>query len=143
MRLTIKDIKAFAMKCFPNGSSSHAWEHTQRVRNLCMHIGRVEGADKEVLEIAALLHDVGRFYQDESKGTICHAEKGAEMAGALLEQYPISAEQKKTSSTAFDPTGFGETSAHRHLRLRFCLMPTNWMPLGPLALAGPSSLPVR
>jgi len=64
------------------------------VRNLCMHIGRVEGADTEILEIAALLHDIGRPYQDESKGKICHAEKGAEMAGALLEQYPISAEKR-------------------------------------------------
>ena len=94
MRLTIKDIKAFAIQCFPNGSSSHAWEHTQRVRNLCMHIGRLEGADREVLEIAAYLHDIGRPYQDESKGTICHAEKGAERATVLLEQYPISAERK-------------------------------------------------
>jgi len=94
MSITIKDIKTFAIQCFSNGSSSHAWEHTQRVRNLCMHIGRVEGADTEILEIAALLHDIGRPYQDESKGKICHAEKGAEMAGALLEQYPISAEKR-------------------------------------------------
>ena len=94
MKSTIQDIKAYAIKCFPNASGSHAWDHTQRVYNLCMHIGRVEGADIEVLEIAAYLHDVGRPYQDESKGTICHAEKGAEMACALLQRYPISDEQK-------------------------------------------------
>jgi uncharacterized protein len=59
-----------------------------------MHIGQVEGADVEVLEIAAYLHDVGRSHQDESKGTVCHAEKGAEMATKLLDKYPISPEQK-------------------------------------------------
>jgi len=94
MRLTIQDIKAFAMKSFSNAHGSHDWDHTERVYNLCLHIGQVEGADMEALKIAAYLHDVGRPYQDESKGTICHGEKGAEMAGALLEEYPVSDAQK-------------------------------------------------
>ena len=94
MGLTIEDIKDCAEQHLSEANGSHAWEHTQRVYNLCMHIGHVEGADPEVLELAAYLHDIGRFYQDESKGTICHAEKGAEMAHELLEQYPLSAEQK-------------------------------------------------
>jgi uncharacterized protein len=94
MRSTIQDIKAFAMKCLSNAHGSHDWDHTQRVYNLCLHIGHVEGADTEALKIAAYLHDVGRPYQDESKGTICHGEKGAEMAGALLEEYPVSDAQK-------------------------------------------------
>jgi uncharacterized protein len=94
MSLTIEDIKDYAEQCLLKANGSHAWEHTQRVRNLCMHIGRVEGADEEVLEIAAYLHDIGRPYQDESKGAICHAEKGAEKAAVLLEKYPISAVQK-------------------------------------------------
>jgi uncharacterized protein len=46
------------------------------------------------LEIASYLHDVGRSYEDESKGKICHAEKGAEMARELLATHPISDEQK-------------------------------------------------
>jgi len=94
MALTIGDIKAFAMKCFSHTRGSHDWEHTQRVYELCMHIGEVEKADKEVLTVAAYLHDVGRPHQDESKGMVCHAEKGAELAGALLEKYPISDERK-------------------------------------------------
>lgn len=90
----IGEIKAFVEKCLANATGSHDWQHTERVRELCMHIGKVEGANMEVLEIAAYLHDIGRPYQDESKGTICHAEKGAEMARALLTDYPISEEQK-------------------------------------------------
>lgn len=95
MNSRIEEIKAFAKKCFCNSRGSHDWEHTQRVRNLCMHIGQVEGADMGVLEISAYLHDVGRSFQDESKGTICHAEKGAEIAAQLLDKYPISAQQKE------------------------------------------------
>lgn len=94
MKSTFEDIKTFAMKCFAKATGSHDWDHTQRVYNLCMHIGEVEGADMEVLKIAAYLHDVGRPYQDESKGTICHGEKGADMARALLEEYPVSDAQK-------------------------------------------------
>ena len=82
------------MKCLSNAHGSHAWDHTQRVYNLCLHIGESEGADMEVLKIAAYLHDVGRPFQDESKGAICHEEKGVEMARALLGKYLISEGQK-------------------------------------------------
>lgn len=94
MTRTIEDIKAFATNAFKGAQGSHNWEHTLRVFTLCMHIGEKEGADLEVLKIACLLHDVARSYQDESKGKICHARKGAEIAGDLLEKYPISDEQK-------------------------------------------------
>lgn len=92
---TIEDIKVFAIRSFSNARGSHDWDHTQRVYNLCMHIGRVEGADLEALEIAAYLHDVGRSYEDESRGAVCHAGKGAEIARNLLAEYPISDERKE------------------------------------------------
>ena len=91
----IEDIKAFAIRSFSNARGSHDWDHTQRVYNLCMHIGQVEGADLEALEIAAYLHDVGRSYEDESRGAVCHAEKGAEITRNLLAGYPISDERKE------------------------------------------------
>ncbi|MCX6706878.1 MAG: HD domain-containing protein [Candidatus Woesearchaeota archaeon] len=68
---------------------SHDWEHTERVYQLCMHIGRKERADMEIVQLAALLHDIGRRHEDESKGKICHAEKGAELASAILKKYHI------------------------------------------------------
>ena len=89
MKTDIDHIKAFAKKCFSNSNGSHNWEHTGRVYNLCMHIGQKERADLEVLKIAAYLHDIGRPWQDKSKGTVCHAEKGAEMAKSFLEDYEI------------------------------------------------------
>lgn len=91
---TIKEIRAFAKKCFSDAPGSHDWYHVERVRKLCLHIAEVEGADKNTLEIAAYLHDVGRHDQDLSKGKVCHAEKGAERARPLLEGFPLSVEQK-------------------------------------------------
>lgn len=88
------EAKKFAMHCFEEARGSHDWSHTERVYNLSMHIGKVEKADLEVLKVASLLHDVGRSFQDASKGEICHAEKGGEIAQSLLENYPFSDEQK-------------------------------------------------
>ncbi|MBN2418860.1 MAG: HD domain-containing protein [Deltaproteobacteria bacterium] len=59
-----------------------------------MKIGRVEGADLEVLGIAAYLHDIGRPFQDIAKGKICHAVKGAELASEILLKTDISEERK-------------------------------------------------
>jgi len=92
---TLKDIVEYAKTSFAAARGSHDWDHTERVYRLCMHIGRAEGADSEVLAVAAFLHDVGRSYEDESKGTICHAEKGAEIAKTLLVNYPLSDEKKQ------------------------------------------------
>ncbi len=94
MVFALKDIKAYAFECFAGARGSHGWDHTERVYRLCRHIGRIEGSNMEVLAIAAYLHDVGRPYQDESKGAICHAEKGSEMARSLLIKYPMSDRQK-------------------------------------------------
>ena len=75
-------------------SGSHDWFHTKRVYDLCMQIGKAEDADLNVLGIAAYLHDIGRPYQDKSKGKICHAEKGAELAREILLKFNLSAEDK-------------------------------------------------
>jgi uncharacterized protein len=92
--LTLDDIMGFSRACFSSARGSHDWEHTERVYKLCMKIAEAERADKEVLAIAAWLHDVGRTYQDESRGSLCHAEKGVEMAEEVLHAYPISREKK-------------------------------------------------
>ncbi|HHO75465.1 MAG TPA: HD domain-containing protein [Deltaproteobacteria bacterium] len=90
MKDITEKIKTFARNHFAGAKYSHDWEHTLRVYKLCMHIGRTENADLEVLAIAAYLHDIGRADQDRAKGSLCHAEKGAEIARELLKDYPIS-----------------------------------------------------
>lgn len=74
---------------FLSAPGSHDWEHTLRVHRLCLRIGPKEGADMTALEAAAYLHDIGRSVQDSSDGSVCHAEKGAEMATALLERLSL------------------------------------------------------
>jgi uncharacterized protein len=79
-----------AQKFFKNAKGSHDWEHTERVLNLCIHIGKKEKADIEVLRLAAILHDIGRGKEDKSKGKICHAKQGAVLAKKFLRKYGFS-----------------------------------------------------
>ncbi|MGD2188046.1 MAG: HD domain-containing protein [Desulfobacterales bacterium] len=88
-------VKAYAQTCFDKASRSHDWDHTLRVLRLCEMIGPAENADMDVLRPAAYLHDIGRSFQDASNGKVCHAEKGALMAGPLVEGLPLSKKQKQ------------------------------------------------
>ncbi len=88
-----EQIREEAKGLLSGAKGSHGWDHTERVYNLCMHIGKKENADLEILGIAAVLHDIARDSEDESNGKICHAEEGAKMARELLEKHGISKEK--------------------------------------------------
>ncbi len=87
-------VKKLAHRHFQTARGSHDWDHTLRVYRLCERIGTVEGVDMEVLLAAAYLHDIGRSYQDNSNGVVCHAEKGARMALTIVEKLALSEAQK-------------------------------------------------
>jgi len=91
----INNIKEIAKNFFKNAKISHDWEHTLRVVAMCKHIGKTERADMEALLCAAYLHDIGRKYQDESNGAVCHAEKGADLAGPIVKRLPFEKSRKE------------------------------------------------
>jgi uncharacterized protein len=82
-------IQERAAAYFENSRGSHDWSHTERVYRLCVRIGEKEGADLEILRIAALLHDIGREEQDSSKGQVCHAKVGAKLARSILAEVEL------------------------------------------------------
>ncbi|MBU0730752.1 MAG: HD domain-containing protein [Proteobacteria bacterium] len=65
----------------------HGPDHTERVHRVALFIGRKMGARMDVLSAAALLHDIGRIHETANRGKTCHAEKGAEMATKILEDF--------------------------------------------------------
>jgi len=89
----IENIKTEAKSYFTNARGSHDWDHTERVYNLCLRIGKKEDADLEILKLAAILHDIGREEEDKSNGKICHAEKGAVLARKLLRKNNLDKEK--------------------------------------------------
>lgn len=78
----IERTREFAEHFFER-EGTHGFSHVERVFNLCMHIGREEGADLEILALAAILHDVARPL--ESAGKVeDHAAEGARIARHYL-----------------------------------------------------------
>ena len=62
----------------------HGPDHTLRVHDLALQIGQVMGANLEVLSAAAILHDIGRRDETISRGRVCHALRGADLAREVL-----------------------------------------------------------
>jgi uncharacterized protein len=91
----VETIRGIAQSHFEGAKYSHDWEHTERVYRLCMHIGAAEGADLEVLAIAAYLHDIGRAHQDTARGALCHAEIGSAIAREVLDRFSIPRDRKE------------------------------------------------
>ena len=59
----------FVQNFFQKEGTGHDWWHTQRVRDLALKIARNEEGDLFVIEMAALLHDVGdyKFFDGNEK----------------------------------------------------------------------------
>ena len=89
------EIKSIVKNLFADAAGSHDWDHTRRVWHLCQRIGPAEGANMDILGIAAYLHDIGRCRQDQAKGAVCHAEAGADMATEILYRFPLADEAKQ------------------------------------------------
>jgi uncharacterized protein len=87
-------VRSQARAFFELARASHDWDHTERVWRICECIGPAESADMTVLRIAAYLHDIGRCDQDASRGAICHAQRGAAMAGELIAPLALSPARK-------------------------------------------------
>jgi uncharacterized protein len=85
----VSRIKKEAGAFFRSARGSHDWDHTERVYRLCLRIGRKEKADLRVLELAALLHDIGREEEDRSNGKVCHGRTGAALARGILERHGL------------------------------------------------------
>ena len=71
--------------CLAEGGS-HGPDHSERVLSLALAIGRQMKARLAIIAPAALLHDIGRKEESLSRGRICHAQRGAELAPTLLRE---------------------------------------------------------
>lgn len=71
----------------------HDWDHTRRVmKNAETLLKGAPEADREVVLFAALLHDCARPEEHASKGRVCHARRGAELAAELMKRAGLPAD---------------------------------------------------
>ncbi|HOB34197.1 MAG: HD domain-containing protein [Firmicutes bacterium] len=66
------------------------WRHTLRVLAAAREIGKAEGANLDIVEMAALLHDVAKL--DQRCDQVHHAVLGSEIARDFLHQLGLSPE---------------------------------------------------
>ena len=80
----LKTLRKKIQPFFDKGGS-HGFDHTERVFRLATIIAEKEGADLEIVQTAALLHDIAR--KKEAGGEVeCHAAQGAKDAEKILQE---------------------------------------------------------
>jgi len=80
--------------------SAHNMDHVMRVYNLCLHLAENEDIDLEVLQAAALLHDIARAKEDnDHSGNTDHAVLSSKMAVPILKDLGFSEEKIKHIQT--------------------------------------------
>ena len=87
MQNIIEDALQFARETFSGDSSGHDYWHTYRVWKLSRRLAEAEGADRQTVELAALLHDV-----DDAKLSPQTAA-GKLRARAFLEAHDLAEEE--------------------------------------------------
>jgi uncharacterized protein len=78
----IEKTREFTASFLEGEPSSHDMSHINRVEALCLEIRKVEGGDPLILQLAALLHDVGVIKEHEEGGD--HAVYSADIASEFL-----------------------------------------------------------
>lgn len=79
MKSIIDKVQDEIRSQFEGDSSGHDWNHILRVFNMARHIQKTEGGDLEIIELAALLHDISDHKFNGGK-----LDEGGEVAYLLL-----------------------------------------------------------
>lgn len=75
----------FAKERMTRLHSSHGWDHVERVTALADKIADSEkNADRFIIRVSAILHDIARIDEVGSSGIQCHAERGSGIAYDFL-----------------------------------------------------------
>lgn len=80
----VQQVEARVKKMLLANPACHDWDHTQRVRTLALRLAAAEGADALIVEVAALLHDIGRSTELADQGRTCHAALGGRLSREIL-----------------------------------------------------------
>lgn len=97
----IEEIKALVRNQFEADASGHDWYHIERVYKLAIHLQSKEGGDLEVIELAALLHDISDY---KLNGGIY--DDGGNQARKILSNYPIDSEKIELICSIIDDVSY-------------------------------------
>ena len=84
MQTAITSIREAIKKEFDQEATGHDWYHIERVTKLALQISATEGGNKEVIELAGLLHDIS-----DHKFNGGDFEKGGIEAERIMREYSV------------------------------------------------------
>ena len=84
MRKNVEKIIERIKGQFENDVTGHDWHHIMRVYNVSRHIQSIEGGNLEVIEYAALLHDISDHKFNGGK-----LDEGGKVASAILKELNV------------------------------------------------------
>ncbi len=90
MEKLVEKTRSFVADVLKDEPSSHDMSHVERVELLCLKIQDKEGGNSHVVQLAALLHDVGVIREHQEGGD--HAVYSAEIADKFLQDEGIESE---------------------------------------------------
>src|SRR5690554_3480464 len=101
LKKAIKSIENFMRTKFENEGTGHDWYHIDRVRRNALDIQKSEGGNPEIIELAALLHDISdhKFNGGDYK-------KGGRVAYDILKNEGLDDEICKKISYIIDNVSF-------------------------------------
>jgi uncharacterized protein len=112
----LSDVYAEAQERFSLlNDLAHGWEHVQRVYWLALHIAQQEGADRFIVGVGALLHDLGRLTHDEIRH---HADLSVIHARELLTRHQVPPDKQEAILHAIDAHSFSKGLQPRTLEAR-------------------------
>lgn len=79
-------VSAWAKERLEAADAAHDWFHVERVLNTARTLGAAEGADIELVELGALLHDVVDYKMGEEENTRAEVREFLEGLGLELER---------------------------------------------------------
>lgn len=70
MREIIQKVEDRVKELLSNEATGHDWYHIKQVRDMALRIAKEEEGDLELIELAALAHDIGdrKFFASEAEG---------------------------------------------------------------------------
>ncbi|MDD3656899.1 MAG: HD domain-containing protein [Atribacterota bacterium] len=104
----IEKTEKYVQDFFQREATGHDWWHTYRVRMIALKIAKEEGADPFIVEMAALLHDIGdyKFFAGDEK-------RGSDVVARYLHSLPLNSSLIKKIITITKDISFMKTLSQK------------------------------
>jgi len=91
-KTVVQQVEDYVKQVMKEVAGHHDFKHVDRVRDRALQIAKSEGfGDLELVEVTALLHDIGLAYVKERK---THSQVGSEIADKFLRENNLLTEEK-------------------------------------------------